>query len=115
MSPSFLISDDTDAVKDGYKVISFQPDNWGIDGRVLDFVCRDPNTPNHVSDQALRWHFRQCVLANMRGAGESIPETDFPRGSDRIADLQKEPDGGKLLELEFSQRLAPYKEQEEIL
>lgn len=29
-------------------------------------------------DQLLRWHFRQAVLANMRGAGEPVFENDFP-------------------------------------
>ncbi|KAF8424379.1 hypothetical protein EV426DRAFT_642349 [Tirmania nivea] len=35
-------------------------------------------------DELLRWHFRQAVLANMRGAGEPVFEVDFPPGSDVI-------------------------------
>ena len=26
-------------------------------------VCRDSNDPNRVSDELLRWHFRQSVIA----------------------------------------------------
>jgi len=33
-----------------------------------------------VSDEFLRWHFRQSVLANMRGAGEPVFEHDFTDG-----------------------------------
>jgi hypothetical protein len=35
-----------------------------------------------LTDELLRWHFKQDVLANMRGAGEPIFEHDFPPGSD---------------------------------
>lgn len=34
--------------------------------------------PARCTDQLLRWHFRQAVLANTRGAGEIILEHDFP-------------------------------------
>ncbi|KAF8434904.1 hypothetical protein BGX38DRAFT_1218585 [Terfezia claveryi] len=33
--------------------------------------------PHRVSDEVLRWHFRQNVLANMRGAGEPVFEHDL--------------------------------------
>jgi len=58
----------------------FDDDILGLDGKTLDFVCRDPANPHRVSDQLLRWHFRQSVLANVRGAGEPIFEHDFPPG-----------------------------------
>jgi len=48
-----------------------------LDGRVLGPVCRDSNNVRRVSDEPLRWHYRQSVLANMRGAGEPIFEHDF--------------------------------------
>ena len=53
-------------------------DEFGIAGTHLDktFV-EDPRRP---VDQVLRWHFRQAVLANMRGQGEPIFESDFPWG-----------------------------------
>lgn len=58
--------------QNGYKIIYFGIDNMCVDGKILDPVCRNPNNPHHVSDGLLRWHFRQSVLANMRGAGEPI-------------------------------------------
>lgn len=42
-------------------------DHAGIDGRFLDPICRNNTNPHRVSDDILRWHFRQTVLANMRG------------------------------------------------
>ncbi|KAG0123482.1 hypothetical protein HOY82DRAFT_619227 [Tuber indicum] len=79
----YLISVNPD---DGYKVVVFDIDAWGYDGRILDPVCRNPADPHHVSDDILRWHFRQSVLANMRGLGEPIFEHDFPPGTDMVVD-----------------------------
>ncbi|KAL1983690.1 hypothetical protein VTN96DRAFT_10119 [Rasamsonia emersonii] len=90
---------------DGYKVITFMPNRWGIDGRILDPICRNPNNPDHVSDEVLRWHFRQCILANMRGAGEPVFETDFPAGTDMMATLRAEPYGKERFEMELASRL----------
>lgn len=59
-------------------IISFAPDEDDIDGRVLDPVCWDPANPDHVSDECLRWHYRQSILAKMRGVGEPILDVDFP-------------------------------------
>ncbi|KAI5805559.1 hypothetical protein DFH27DRAFT_600048 [Peziza echinospora] len=70
----YLISVNPD---DDYKVVSFNLNPFGLDGRKLDPACLNPTDPHRVSDQLLRWHFRQCVLANMRGAGEPIFEDDF--------------------------------------
>ncbi|KAG0644541.1 hypothetical protein HOY80DRAFT_740556 [Tuber brumale] len=55
---------------DGYKVVVFGPDICGYDDKTLDPVCRNPDDPHRVSDHLLRWHFRQSVLANVRGAEE---------------------------------------------
>ncbi|KAL0631101.1 hypothetical protein Q9L58_010035 [Maublancomyces gigas] len=90
---------------DNHKITVFGLDNAGIDGRSLDPVCRDPTDPHRVSDQLLRWHFRQSVLANMRGAGEPIFEHDFPPGTDRMGQIQKEPYARERLEMEFASRL----------
>ncbi|KAK9235897.1 hypothetical protein V1525DRAFT_408607 [Lipomyces kononenkoae] len=90
---------------DGYKIITFAPNRWGIDGRILDPICRDPNNRDHVSDDVLRWHFRQCILANMRGAGEPVFETDFPPGTDMMATLRAEPYGKERFEMELESRL----------
>ncbi|KAG0128273.1 hypothetical protein HOY82DRAFT_622055 [Tuber indicum] len=72
---------------DGYKVVVFDPDRFGLDGRILDPVCRSPAGPHRVSEELLRWHFRQSVLANMRGAGEPIFEDDFPLGTDMVGEI----------------------------
>ncbi|KAK2775065.1 hypothetical protein FQN52_004080 [Onygenales sp. PD_12] len=90
---------------DGYKIITFFPNDMNIDGRILDAVCRDPTDPNHVSDELLQWHFRQSVLANMRGAGEPVFESDFPPGTDKIATLREEPYGKERFESEIESRL----------
>jgi hypothetical protein len=92
-------------IKDGYKVITFMPNNWGIDGRILDSVCRGLNSPDSVSDEILWWHFRQCILANMRGAGEPVFETDFPPGTDMMATLRNEPHSKERFEMELGSRL----------
>ncbi|KAM5439115.1 hypothetical protein McanMca71_003518 [Microsporum canis] len=90
---------------DGYKIVEFGPGSWGVDGRILDPICRDPDTNSRVSDELLRWHFRQSVLANMRGAGEPIFESDFPSGSDMMATLRDEPYGRERFEMEIQSRL----------
>ena len=53
-----------------------------IDGGIPDLVCRNVEDIHSVSDELLRWNFRQSVLANMRGAGEPVFEHDFPAGTD---------------------------------
>ena len=58
----------------------FTIDLDNLAGKYLDQEFRD--NPQRPVDQLLRWHFRQAVLANMRGAGEPIFEHDFPPGSD---------------------------------
>jgi len=58
-----------------------------------------------VSDQLLRWHFRQSVLANVRGAGEPIFEHDFPPGTDMMSEICEGPYAGERLEMEVASRL----------
>ncbi|CUS10127.1 unnamed protein product [Tuber aestivum] len=98
----YLISVNPD---DGYKVTVFNPDMDGMDGRILDPVCRNPADAHHVSDELLRWHFRQSVLANMRGAGEPVFESDFPPGMDMIEEIRQGPCAKERLELEVAARL----------
>ncbi|KAA8903168.1 HNH endonuclease-domain-containing protein [Sphaerosporella brunnea] len=90
---------------DNYKIVVFGDDNLGLDGRILDPVCRDPANPHRVPDQLLRWHFRQSVFANMRGAGEPIFEHDFPPGTDMMGTIREEPYAQERLEMEFAWRL----------
>ncbi|KAG0636522.1 hypothetical protein HOY80DRAFT_1054169 [Tuber brumale] len=79
MFDQYLVSVNPD---DGYKVVVFAINFIGCDGRILDPACRNPADPHRVSDNLLRWHFRQSVLANMRGAGELIFGHDFPPDTD---------------------------------
>ncbi len=85
-----------------------------IDGRVLDPICCKPDNPDSVSDEVLRWHFRQSVLANMRGAGEPVFETDFPPGTDMMATLRAEPYGKERFEMKLTSRLRIMPEEDEV-
>ncbi|KAG0131854.1 hypothetical protein HOY82DRAFT_645589 [Tuber indicum] len=98
----YLISVNPD---DGYKVVVFDSDIYGYDGKILDPVCRHPADPHSVSDELLRWHFHQSVLANVRGAGEPIFEHDFPPGSDIMGEIQAGPYSQERFELEIVTRL----------
>ncbi|KAL1860062.1 hypothetical protein Plec18170_002011 [Paecilomyces lecythidis] len=91
--------------KDGYKITCFAPDNMNLDGRILDPACRNPMDPRRVSDELLEWHFRQCVLANMKGAGEPLFEHDFPPGTDMIAEIREGPMPKERFETEIAARL----------
>ncbi|KAF8427681.1 hypothetical protein EV426DRAFT_631589 [Tirmania nivea] len=99
---NYLVSVNPD---DNYKIIVFGFDNAGIDGKSLDPVCRDPTNPHRVSDQLLGWHFRQSVLANMRGAGEPIFEHDFPPGTDMLTEIREGPYAQQRFEMEITSRL----------
>ncbi|KAK9489626.1 HNH endonuclease-domain-containing protein [Lipomyces doorenjongii] len=90
---------------DGYKITCFDKDPFEIDGRILDPICREPNGKDSASDELLRWHFRQAVLANMRGAGEPSFEMDFPPGSDMMGEILSGPEAGKRMEAELFSRL----------
>ncbi|KAG0636797.1 hypothetical protein HOY80DRAFT_324360, partial [Tuber brumale] len=79
MFDRYLVSVNPD---DGYRVVVFTINFIGCDGRILDPACQNPADPHRVSDNLLRWHFRQSILANMRGAGELIFEHDFPPWTD---------------------------------
>lgn len=83
----------------------FSSDAFGVDGRILDPVFRDSANPHRVSDEVLRWHFRQAVLANMRGAGEPLFEHDFPPGTDILAEIRAESYGKERFEMELAARL----------
>ncbi|KAI9858501.1 MAG: hypothetical protein M1813_006442 [Trichoglossum hirsutum] len=97
----YLISVNPD---DNYKVTVFGVDTFGMDGRFLDPACRNPEDPHRVSDQLLRWHFRQSVLANVRGAGEPIFEYDFPPGTDMMKEIREGPYAQERFEKELAVR-----------
>ncbi|KAK9236354.1 HNH endonuclease-domain-containing protein [Lipomyces kononenkoae] len=93
---------------DGYKITCFDEDFDKIDGRILDPVCRDRSDSRRVSDELLRWHFREAVLANMRGAGEPKFETDFPPGTDMVGEILSGPTAAKRMEAELFSRLGGF-------
>jgi hypothetical protein len=91
-------------IQDNYKVVFFSPDGNGLAGKQLGQDFYD-NVQKPV-DQLLRWHFRQAVLANVRGAGESQFEHDFPPGSDIMGDILNGPKAAERMEFELFGRLA---------
>ena len=90
--------------QDNYKVVVFGLDMHGLDGRTLGPACRDPSDPHRVSDALLRWHYRQCVLANVRGEGEPIFDGISP-GADAIQEMEDGPYAKERFEMEMSARL----------
>lgn len=98
----YLVSVNPD---DNYKIVVFDIDIFGWDGRILDPVCRNPEDPHRISDELLRWHFRQSILANARGAGEPIFEHDFPPGHDMVGEILAGPYGQERFKLEIASRL----------
>ena len=88
---------------DNYKVIAFSPIGGNIEGRYLNpELFARPDAP---IDELLRWHFRQAVLVNMKGAGEPIFEHDFPPGSDIVGEILRGPKPGERMEFELFSRL----------
>ncbi|KAF8424374.1 HNH endonuclease-domain-containing protein [Tirmania nivea] len=86
---------------DNHKVVWFNTDTHGTAGNYVDFggdECRPVN-------QLLRWHFRQAVLANMRGAGEPVFEVDFPPRSDVMGEIMQGPMAAERMEFELFSRL----------
>ncbi|KAF2472076.1 uncharacterized protein BDR25DRAFT_284536 [Lindgomyces ingoldianus] len=88
---------------DNYKIVFFALDAYGLAGKHLDQIFI--NDPQRPVDQLLRWHFRQAVLANMRGAGEPRFEHDFPPGSDIVGDILNGPKPAERMEFELFSRL----------
>lgn len=90
--------------KDNYKIVYFSYDDDGLAGKHLDQqLLNDPQRP---PDELLRWHFRQAVLVNMKGAGEPVFEHDFPPGSDIIGDILRGPMAADRMEFELFSRFA---------
>ncbi|PUU79006.1 hypothetical protein B9Z19DRAFT_1024283 [Tuber borchii] len=89
---------------DNYKIVCFAPDagDFKISGRHLDQTFLD--NPHRPVDQVLRWHFRQAVLVDMRGAGEACLEADFPPGSDMIGEIMRGAKAAERMEFELFTR-----------
>ncbi|KAF3079798.1 hypothetical protein TWF569_009167 [Orbilia oligospora] len=57
----------------GYRIYDFGRNKFGYGGKFMSATARQSNNNNNgARDTLLLWHFRQCVLANMRGAGEPL-------------------------------------------
>jgi len=95
---------------DGYRVQSFRPNAWKYHGNVLDAICRQPGNPLSVIDALLRWHYEQAVLCNIRGAGETSFEFDFPPGTDMMGEIQEGPQPAQRMEAELFTRLYGWRE-----
>ncbi|MCJ1254710.1 hypothetical protein MMC24_002526 [Lignoscripta atroalba] len=91
---------------DNHKIVCFMPDGCNIAGKCLDLQFL--NDPNRPVDQLLRWHFRQAVLTNMKGAGEPIFEHDFPPGSDMAGEIRSGPKAAERMEFELFSRLVAH-------
>lgn len=82
----------------------FQGNIYGFAGQYLSArFIQDPNRP---PDQLLRWHFRQAVLANLRGEGEPVFEHDFPSGTDMVGEILEGPKAAEMMEFELFSRLS---------
>jgi hypothetical protein len=84
--------------------VFFTRDSKGLAGKHLDQRFLD--NPQRPVDQLLRWHFKQTVLANMRGVGEPIFEHDFPPGSDIVGQILSGPKTAERMEFGIFSRLA---------
>jgi hypothetical protein len=89
---------------DHHKIVCFGYNDESFAGKHLDQrFLEDPRRP---PDTLLRWHFRQAVLANVRGAGEPSFEFDFLPGSDIMGEIASGPPAGDRIEFEMFSRLA---------
>ena len=70
-------------------------DYYQIAGRHLDQEFLDD--PLRPPDELLRWHFRQAVIANMKGLGEPLleSESESPPGSDIMDGIISGPEAGE--------------------
>jgi len=84
--------------------VHFGFDSKNIAGKHLDQRFLDD--PQRPLDELFRWHFRQAVLINVRGAGEPLFEHDFPPGSDIMGSILKGPKAAERMEFELFNRLA---------
>ena len=64
------------------------------------------NEIHGVRDSLLRWHFRQCVFANMRGAGEPIWDYDWSDSGDVVGRVLAADKSGQRMGDEVAARLA---------
>ncbi|KAL4910293.1 hypothetical protein BDW74DRAFT_173749 [Aspergillus multicolor] len=92
---------------DSYRVVVFATDTYGVGGRSLSASTRQGNVNHRVSDHCLRWHFQQCILKHMRGAGEpswDLGDDDY----DNTNAIMEHEDAAELMEAQLATRLGAY-------
>lgn len=102
--------------QDGYKITYFAQDIDLIGGRRLHRNALYPANSNHrVSDGLLRWHFRQAVLKNMKGAVDVWPDWEHDAGGgDYLRMIREGPAPEERMELELFDRLEGFREEMEL-
>ena len=88
---------------DNYKIFHFGADYAKIAGKYLGDQFR--NDPERPPDALLKWHFRQAILTNMKGAGEPRFEHDFPPGSDMLGEIREGPKPAERMGFELFSRV----------
>ncbi|RDW90558.1 uncharacterized protein DSM5745_02333 [Aspergillus mulundensis] len=101
---SFDVGIDPD---DNYRVVVFNTDRMNLGGRSLNARTRQGNVNHRVSDHCLRWHFQQCILTHMRGAGEPIWDLFDDDYEDTNAIMEHE-DAAELMEAQLATRLGAF-------
>lgn len=92
-------------IQDGYRIVCFKnfqkfiPVNTFLSTRSI-----DPSNHGHrVNDDVLRWHLRQCILTNMKGAGQ-VSWEDYD-DMDIMGRIMQGPDAAERMEVELFGRL----------
>ncbi|KAL4943325.1 hypothetical protein BDV06DRAFT_211177 [Aspergillus oleicola] len=82
---------------DDYRIVVFNDDSRDLRGRVLSTSTRQGHANYRVSDDCLCWHFQQCILTHMRGAGE--PSWDlYGDHYDKVNAIMQHEDAAELME-----------------
>ncbi|RFU36324.1 hypothetical protein B7463_g115, partial [Scytalidium lignicola] len=89
---------------DNNKIVCFILDTYGVAGTHLDH--RYQTHPRRPLPELLRWHFRQAVLGNVRGAGEPVFEHNFAPNSDIMLGIRSGPKPAERMEFELFGRFS---------
>lgn len=88
----------------------FGRDPMRVSGNQLSITARE-NGEQGARDNLLSWHFRQCVLANMRGAGAPVWDYDSDGPGDVVGRILTEDIHGQTrlgAEIESRLSLTPF-------
>lgn len=89
-------------------MVLFEPDALGILGRVLSPSTRSGDQNHRVSDDCLRWHYRQAILMHMRGVGERLWDRFDEQVDDMDMMMREQANGQEIIETELATRLGAY-------